>query len=320
VECILESIRRYSNHRATLLAGGVGGARMARALRAVLDPGHLTVVVNVGDDDERYGVHVSADPDTVLYTLAGIAGEHGWGRADDTTNIMDQLTKAGIDTTFMLGDKDFAMCLARTLMMESGTSLSDTIRHFSEHFGVTDVAILPATDDVLRTFVRTGDEWLTFQEYFVERGHRDTVDEISYRGASTAMPAPGVIEAIESSDTVIIAPSNPPLSIWPILSIPAIDDAVRRHPRRVAVSPLFGGRPLKGPADSVMKGLGLLSGTAGILQAYDGLVDVLYIDEGDAADVGLARAAGVAILAANTNLGGADLGAPFALELIGGPR
>ena len=318
VGCILESIRRYSNHRVVLLAGGVGGARMARALRGVVDPGHLTVVVNVGDDDERYGVHVSADPDTVLYTLAGIVGQHGWGRDGDTTTIMDALTKAGIDTTFMLGDRDYALCLARTLMMQGGERLSGTIRHFSEQFGVGDVTLLPATDDPLRTFVRTGGEWLPFQEYFVDRGHTDPVDDIEFRGAATAEPAPGVVDAIEKADTVVIAPSNPPLSIWPILAVADIDRAVRTHQQRIAVSPLFGGKPLKGPADAVMSGLGLPNGTRGVIEAYRGVIDVLYIDESDASDRAVGTEYGVTVVPADTRLGGTDLGASLAARIVGG--
>ncbi len=291
---------------------------MARALRAALDPGRLTVIVNVGDDTERYGVHVSADPDTVLYTLAGVVGPHGWGRAGDTTVLMDELGRQGFDTSFTLGDRDYALCLARSLMMESGSSLSAVTRHLARSLGVDDVAILPATDDPVSTWVQTSDRsWLEFQEYFVDRRHEDEVAALAYHGAAEAEPAGGVVEAIETSDLLVIAPSNPPLSIWPILAVDAIDEAVRSHRRRIAVSPLFGGRPLKGPADRVMAGVGLPIGTAGILEAYAGRIDALVVDTTDADDVRLGDEYGTEILVADTHLTGGDRGAALVECVLG---
>jgi LPPG:FO 2-phospho-L-lactate transferase len=319
VRCILESYRQYGNHRVTLLAGGVGGARMARALRTVLDPGHLTVIVNVGDDTERYGVHVAADPDTVLYTLADVIGEHGWGRAQDTTTVMESLGALGFDTSFTLGDKDLALCMARTLMLEGGVPLSEVTERLAGRLGVTDVSLIPATDDTLRTFVEIDDgSWLPFQEYFVDRKHADGVRSVAYHGSVGAQAAPGVIEAIQEADTLVIAPSNPPLSIWPILSVSDIDAAVAEHPRRIAVSPLFGGVPLKGPADVVMRGVGLPPGTEGILDAYANRIDVLYIDSADRADIDRMSDRSVDVVADDTRLTGPDLGAGFAGRLIGG--
>jgi LPPG:FO 2-phospho-L-lactate transferase len=315
--CILESIREYSNLRVTLLAGGVGGARMARALRHVLDPGHLTVVVNIGDDTERYGVHVAADPDTVLYTLAGVVGPDGWGRADDTFTVMDSLSGMGFDTSFTLGDKDLALCLARTEMMDEGEPLSRATASLQAGLGLDDVTLLPASDDVVRTFVQIdGDAWLDFQEYFVDRSHADNVRALAYIGAEEASPAPGVVAAIDSADTVVIAPSNPPLSIWPMLAIDGIDTAVRSHTHRVAVSPLFSGAALKGPAEQVMSGVGLSPGTRGVLEAYRGLIDYLYIDESDAEDVRLGAEFGVDVHTADTRLTGVDEGADFVRALL----
>ncbi|MEN8041229.1 MAG: 2-phospho-L-lactate transferase CofD family protein [Actinomycetota bacterium] len=301
----------------TLLAGGVGGARMARALRHVLDPGHLTVVVNVGDDSERYGVHVAADPDTVLYTLARVVGPHGWGRADDTFKTMESLAALGVDTSFTLGDKDLAMCLVRTDMLGAGVPLSTVTTNLGRGLGIEDVSVIPASDDDVRTFVKvaTGD-WLEFQEYFVDRHHADPVTALAYHGAAEASAAPGVIEAIEAADTLVIAPSNPPLSVWPILAISEIDAAVRRHPIRVAVSPLFGGVALKGPAAEVMAGIGLSSGTRGVLEAYSGLIDDLFVDIPDAADSALGADFGVTIHAADTRLTGPDEGATFASRML----
>ena len=291
---------------------------MARALRHVLDPGHLTVVVNVGDDSKRYGVHVAADPDTVLYTLAGVVGPDGWGRSGDTHNAMEALAAMGFDTTFTLGDKDLAMCLARSEMLDNGASLSEVTRTLAHRLGLVDIEILPASNDAVRTFVQLGDgEWLDFQQYFVDRSHADPVQALAYHGATEASPSPGVIDAIDSSDTLVIAPSNPPLSIWPILAIDDIDTAVRRHTCRVAVSPLFGGAALKGPATQVMAGIGLSPGTKGVLEAYQGRIDHLFIDDADIRDRNLGAEFGVAIHTENTRLSGVDEGATFASSLIG---
>jgi LPPG:FO 2-phospho-L-lactate transferase len=290
---------------------------MARALRDVLDPGLLTVVVNVGDDTERYGVHVSADPDTVLYTLAGIEGIHGWGRSGDTTRLMSELPAFGVDTTFTLGDADYALCLARTLAMRDGAPLSEITRGLAGALGIHDVSVLPATDDPVRTWVETTDGmWLDFQHYFVDRRHADPVRTVEYRGAEDAVPAPGVLDAIARADTVVIAPSNPPLSIWPILAIDEIAAAVRSHPSTVAVSPLFGGRALKGPAADVMSALGLPEGTGGILRAYAGFVNTLFVDRDDHADTRLSTT-DVEVRATNTRLTGDDLGAECAMAVLG---
>lgn len=319
MRCILGSYHRYSNHRVALLAGGVGGARMARALRAVVEPGLLSVIINVGDDSERYGVHVSADPDTVLYTLANKVGPHGWGRSNDTTRVMDALTDLGYDTSFTLGDKDLAVCMARTDALRRGERLSEVTADLADRLGVTDVNFLPATDDPLRTWVQTGSgDWLAFQEYFVDRGHEDDVAALAFHGSESADPAPGVVEAISGADTVVIAPSNPPLSIWPILAIDEITEAVRSHPNVATVSPLFGGTPLKGPADRVMLGVGLSGGTLGILEAYRGLMDRLYIDDADAADTTLGNDFSVQVIPADTNLTGPDLGVSLASAILEG--
>jgi LPPG:FO 2-phospho-L-lactate transferase len=285
----------------------------------VLDPGHLTVVVNVGDDSKRYGVHVAADPDTVLYTLAGVVGPHGWGRVNDTYKAMESLAAMGFDTTFALGDKDLAMCLARTEMLDNGMPLSEVTATLQRGLGLVDVTLLPASDDVVRTFVQIDSgEWLDFQEYFVDRSHGDDVRALAYHGATEARPAPGVVSAIQAADTLVIAPSNPPLSIWPILAIDGIAAAVRAHPRRAAVSPLFSGAALKGPAAQVMAGVGLASGTKGVLEAYLGLINHLFIDEADAEDVSLGDEFGVTMHGVDTRMSSPDEGAAFALELLAG--
>ncbi len=257
---------------------------MARGLAAILSDDDLTIVVNVGDDQRIYGVHVVADLDTVTYTLAGIEGPHGWGLVDDTFNVMAGLDTLGVDTWFRLGDRDLALCLRRTQLLDDGVPLSTATERLCSTLGVGPT-ILPATDDELRTRINTvGAGWLAFQDYFVMRGHRDEVIGLEYAGSNEALPAPGVIEAITTADTVLVAPSNPPLSIHPILAISEIRQAVANAPNVIAVSPLFSGKALKGPADRVMASIGLPAGNAGVLAAYSGLISDLVVDTADAGD------------------------------------
>jgi LPPG:FO 2-phospho-L-lactate transferase len=184
------------------------------------------------------------------------------------------------------------------------------------YFGIDDVEVIPASDDVVETWIQTTEgEWLDFQTYFVERHHESAVAALAYHGAAQASAAPGVVDAISDADVLVIAPSNPPLSIWPILAVDEISVAVLSHANRIGVSPLFGGRPLKGPADAVMAGIGLAAGTAGVLEAYSGMLDILYVDDGDADDASLAENAGVQILAEDTRLDG-DRGVAFAASLL----
>lgn len=283
----------------TLLSGGVGGARMARGITALPGVHDPTIVVNVGDDEDFYGVSVSADLDTVLYTLAGIEGPHGWGVAGDTFTVMARMAALGADTTFAVGDTDLAHILLRTAALRSGEPLSAATARLTAAHGIG-ARVLPATDDRLRTVITTASgERLPFQEYFVLRRHRDEVAAVHYEGAAGAEPAPGVVEAIEGADLVVIAPSNPPLSIWPILAVPGIRDAVAGA-TVAAVSPLFGGKALKGPADRVMASLGLPPGTDGVLAAYEGLLDLLVVDEADGDDAGTHGA--VRVVAADTRI------------------
>jgi LPPG:FO 2-phospho-L-lactate transferase len=294
----------------------VGGARLARGLAPLLGD-DLTVIINVGDDDEVYGVHVSADLDTVVYTLAGREGPHGWGVAGDTFTVVDTLGSFGLDTSFRLGDRDLALCLHRTARMRRGDPLSSITADLAAAMGVA-ARVLPATDDRLRTVIETGGERLAFQEYFVTRRHRDRVDGLDFDGAADAKPAPGVVESIAAAAAVVIAPSNPPLSIWPILAVEEIRAAVERSDRVIAVSPLFGGKALKGPAEAVMDSLGLPPGNAGILKAYEGLITDLVVDSQDAADA--ERLAGdVAIHVADTRIADLDAAVGFAEHLVGLP-
>ncbi len=255
--------------RVVELSGGVGGARMARGLAAVAEV-DLTVVVNVGDDASNHGLHISPDLDTVTYTMAGVEGPQGWGRADDTFTLNDELGRFGVDNNFQLGDRDLALKLFRTNELANGARLSEVTETIARAFDLSPT-VLPATDDPLRTMVRTTDGWLTFQEYFVKRRHRDEVVELRFEGAADARPAPGVLEAIRDADRLIIGPSNPPLSIWPILAIEEVRSAVADHPSVTAISPLIGGKTVKGPADRVLASLGFPPGNRGVAADYEGL-------------------------------------------------
>lgn len=294
------------------LSGGVGGARLARGLdRAVgINP---TIVVNIGDDEDIHGLHVSPDIDTVLYTLAGVEGPHGWGRRGDSFVTNAEIGRLGGDNTFQLGDLDLALNILRTQALRSGTPLSGFVAELSRELGIGS-AVVPSSDDRQRTIIHTVDgETLAFQEYFVFRHHEDEVARVEYQGDVT--PAPGVIAAIDMADVVVIAPSNPPLSIWPILAVPEIESAVRRHPRVIAVSPLFAGKALKGPADKVMASLGLAPGNQGVAEAYDGLIDELIIDESDAADATVIPS-GIEVRAMDTRIAESDASIRFCKSLL----
>ncbi len=295
------------------LSGGVGGARLARGL-AALDEVELSVIVNVGDDAENHGLAICPDLDTVVYTLAGEEGPLGWGRRDDTFAFNDELGRFGVDNTFRLGDRDLALKMFRTRAMADGSALSAVTASIASAFGL-DIAVLPVTDDRLRTMVRIDDGWVTFQEYFVRRGHRDEVRELRLDGADVARPAPGVIDALTGADRIVIGPSNPPLSVWPILAVAGVRDAVRNHPSVVAVSPLIDGKTVKGPADRVMVSLGLPPGTRGVVFAYDGLIDTLVLDRADAADsTGID---GVTVVLTDTLMSDLDSSRRLAATLIG---
>jgi LPPG:FO 2-phospho-L-lactate transferase len=289
---------------------------MARALASRLPASHLTVIVNVGDDAEIYGVHVAADLDTVMYTLAGVEGPHGWGRRDDTWHVLDALERLGVDTTFRLGDADVATCLARTVALRGGRPLSEVTGELAAALGVKP-RILPASDDAVRTRIRTpAGEWLAFQEYFVMRRHRDRVAAVEYAGAESARPTPGVLGAIAEADVVVIGPSNPPLSIWPILAIGEIRAAIAAASRVVGVSPLFRGKALKGPTASVMADLGLPLGNAGVAAAYRGLLTDVVIHRDDELDAAELTRAGLTVGVLDTRMTTVEQGTRFGAAFI----
>ncbi len=288
---------------------------MARGLAAAQAAEALTVVVNVGDDDDIYGVRVCPDLDTVCYTLAGIEGPEGWGIAGDTFTVMKHLAGLGADTTFRLGDRDLATCMRRTELLHGGMPLHEVTTVVSRGLGVA-TSVVPATNASLRTWIETADrEWLPFQQYFVHRGHRDAVRKVIFEGTMAAVPAPGIVEALTTAELIVIAPSNPVLSIWPILAVPGIRRAVEEHDRVFAVSPLFAGKALKGPAAALLGSQGFPPGNAGVLAAYEGLVTDLVVDVGDAGDAS-ALAGDERVHVADTRIADPVRGAAFARWLF----
>jgi LPPG:FO 2-phospho-L-lactate transferase len=276
------------------LSGGVGGARFLRGLVDAVDPAGVTAIVNVGDDLEVLGLSVSPDLDSVLYALAGIADEErGWGRADESWNALATVEALRGEGWFRLGDRDLGLHLVRTQALRAGEPLSAVTARLAAVLGL-EATILPATDGPLRTWLDTTNGSFPFQQWFVARAHRDPVDRVRFEGAADARPAPGVLEALHEADLILIAPSNPFVSIGPILAVARIRSALeRRRVPCVAVSPLIGGRAVKGPAAAMLQRL--QGGTTGahVAQCYPGLIDALLLDEADADDADAVAAAGV---------------------------
>jgi LPPG:FO 2-phospho-L-lactate transferase len=266
-----------------VLSGGVGGARFVRGLVDVAEPADVTVIGNVGDDLEVLGVHVSPDLDSILYALADLNDEErGWGRADETWNALTTVAELGGESWFRLGDRDLGLHLVRSQALQRGEALSAVTARVATALGL-EAALLPATDDRLRTWITTPAGEFTFQEWFVARGHRDEVDALRFEGADLATPAPGVLEALGAAGLVLIAPSNPYVSIAPILALAQVRRALEeRSVPCVAVSPLIGGRAVKGPADRMLARLAGGTSPAHVASTYPGLIDALVVDEADA--------------------------------------
>ena len=280
------------------LCGGVGGAKLALGLYRHLGPGRLRVVVNTGDDFEHLGLHVSPDLDTVLYTLSGRDNpETGWGRADETWSFMSALETLGGETWFRLGDGDLALHVERTRRLRAGETLSRVCDDFAGRFGIH-ARILPMSDDPVRTMVHTPGGRLTFQHYFVREACRPTVTGIAFEGAADARPNPEALRALADPglEAVVICPSNPYLSIDPILALPDLRAALAACAAPViAVSPVVGGRAVKGPTAKIMRELGVAPTGAAIARHYQGLIDGLVLDHADAS-----QADGLAVPAAVT--------------------
>ena len=272
-----------------------------QGLLAVHAPSQVTIVSNVGDDAEFFGLHVSPDIDAVLYHLSGLANEEqGFGLTGDTYAVLEALPRYGYDTWFKLGDRDLATCIARTHLLRRGKTLTEATAELADALLVP-ATVLPVTNDRLRTMIRTDDEVLEFQEYFVKRRTEGHAREIILDGAAEAAPSPGVIEAIRGADGVIITPSNPLVSIGPPLAVAGVREALRGTAARVAaVSPIVGGRALKGPADRMLRDQGLESSAVSIARLYEDFLDVLVIDEADEALAPEIEALGVDVVVTDT--------------------
>ncbi len=273
--------------RVVALAGGVGGSKLAHGLAAVLAPAALTVVVNTADDAEFHGLLVCPDHDTVCYTLAGLADrEQGWGLAGETWSAAAMLARLGEPSWFRLGDRDLAVHVHRTRLLREGARPTEVALGIQRALGVA-TPILPMADEPVRTRVRTPAGWLDFQDYFVRLHQAPDVLEVAFAGVEAARPTPEVAAAFAAAEAIVVCPSNPFVSIGPILAVPGIRDLVAaaraRGVRVAAVSPLVGGRALKGPADRMAVSLGEEASAIGIARHYAGLIDALLVDDADAA-------------------------------------
>ncbi len=302
-----------------VLAGGVGAARFLAGLVRAVGPGEeVTAVVNTGDDLELHGLHVSPDVDTVTYTLAGLVDPvNGWGIAGDSFEVLAALEQLGAPTWFRLGDRDLATHLYRTSRLRSGASLSAVTAELAARRGVR-ARILPMSDDPVRTRVKlAGGEEVEFQEYFVRRQHAVAVAGVRYAGALEASPAPGVLEALTSAELVVVAPSNPVLSIGPILAVPGIADLLeRRRQEVVAISPIVAGRALKGPAARLLVELGSEASVVGIGRVLRRIAGTLVVDEADADLAPAIEAEGVACVVTATVMESVEVAARLACAVL----
>jgi LPPG:FO 2-phospho-L-lactate transferase len=287
--------------RVVALSGGVGGAKLAHGLYQALEPDTLTLIVNTGDDFDHYGLRICPDLDTTLYTLGGIANETtGWGVAADTWTALDMLRRYGVDAWFQVGDRDFATHILRTERLRAGATMSAVIAELAAALGVH-AAILPMADEPVPTLVWTPAGELAFQDYFVRRGHEDDALGVRYEGAERAQPTPAVREALAQAEVILLCPSNPFVSIGPILAVAGMRDLVRFAPApRVAVSPIIGGKALKGPADRMLATMGQEVSAYGVAAWYGGLLDGMVIDQQDAEQAPRIEALGVRTLVTNT--------------------
>ena len=289
--------------RVVELAGGVGGAKLGEGLQAIVGE-RLTVIVNTGDDTERHGLLVCADHDTVMYTLAGLENpEFGWGLAGDSWTVMHALERYGEEGWFRLGDRDLATHIVRTDRLRRGGRLTDVLVGLQRALGVP-ATILPMADESVRTQVRTDDGWLDFQDYFVRLRQVPDVHEVRFAGMEAARPTAEVVAALGAAEIVVIAPSNPIVSIGPILAVPGLpellDGARRRGARIVAVSGIIGGKALKGPADRMLASLGHESTALGVARGYAGLIDAFVLDTVDAELAPAVEALGVRAIVTDT--------------------
>jgi len=283
------------------LAGGVGAAKFLQGLMKVYPEKETRIIVNVGDDIELYGLHISPDLDIVTYTLAGTVDEEkGWGIKNDTFHWLETMQKYGYETWFKIGDKDLATHFYRTQLLKEGYSLTEITSKICRHLGLG-IKILPMTDDKFQTKIVTDEGVMHFQEYMVKRGAQDKVTNVVFDGVEKVKPAPGVIDAILDAKLIIICPSNPIVSIGPILSVKKVRKALRETKAEVvAISPIIHGAPLKGPADKLMRGLGLEVSAYSVANLYRDFIDVFIIDNADQDEKERIEKLGLKVIVTNT--------------------
>jgi LPPG:FO 2-phospho-L-lactate transferase len=280
----------------TVLTGGTGGAKFVDGLRQVVPNEELTIVVNTGDDMRWWGLQISPDVDSIVYTLAGkLSQERGWGVERDTFFCLSTMGQMGEPAWFSVGDRDLAMHVFRSKLLADGKTLSEATAEISTRLGIKS-RVFPMTNSLVETRVLTAEGELSFEEYFVQRRYRDEVREVSFAGASHAVPAPGVIDAIGSSELILLAPSNPVTSIGPILAVPGIREALRETQAEVvAVSPIVGGAAVTGPAGALLASQGYAVSIAGVADFYRDFLDVLVVDFQDAPAASALRDSGLRV-------------------------
>ncbi len=274
------------SRRVALLAGGVGGAKLGDGLYRALPHGELSIIANPGDDFELHGLTICPDHDTLLYTLAGLGDrERGWGLAGESWNALDQFGKIGAPNWFKLGDRDLALHIHRTALLKAGGRLTEVNRELQRGLGLSDAPILMATDDPLRTKLRTPDGWMEFQPWFVGAQSKPEVLEVAFDGAAATRITPEVAKVLSEADLIVIAPSNPMISIAPILAVGGMSEAISAARARgvhvIGVSPIVSGKAIKGPADRMLSAAKLPSSPVGVARALPGLFDTLLVEEGD---------------------------------------
>ncbi|HSX08622.1 MAG TPA: 2-phospho-L-lactate transferase [Candidatus Saccharimonadales bacterium] len=269
-------------NKIVVLSGGVGGARFLEGLIQVVPQNEIVVIGNTGDDELFYGLHVSPDLDIVMYTLSGVVNvDQGWGLTDESYTVMEELTALGNESWFMLGDKDLATHIHRTQLLNQGKTLTEVTKNIAEHLGLA-LTILPMSNDRVPTIIRTPHGNIPFQEYFVKNRWKDEVLDIIYSKSKKAQPSPGILEAIRDAQAIIVTPSNPLVSIDTILSIPGIKDALKKTKANIAaISPIISGATIKGPADKMMKAMGIEVSAVGVAKHYRDFLDVMIVDNKD---------------------------------------
>ena len=288
----------------TALAGGVGGAKLAQGLADILPPSSLSIIVNTADDFDLWGLRICPDLDTVMYTLAGLANPTtGWGIAGDSHATLDAIARYGEVPWFQLGDQDFATHILRTEGLRSGATLTEVIGKLSQSLGVTS-SLLPMSDDVVSTIIHTPETSLAFQEYFVRRQQVDTVTGVSFAGIDNASMSAAALAVIDEAGVIVFCPSNPLVSIGPILALPGVRDRVREaRGVRIGVSPIVGGKAIKGPADRMLQSLGHESSAYGVARMYEDILDVFVIDVRDVSDRERIEALGMRVVVTDAVMG-----------------